>query len=626
MAFAEKFRLISCGVMYIHNFIFNMKRISYFMAYVKEKQMVDDEALIDTVDPAVRQTVQKWLGPQYDEATRKEIMRLMKEDPKGLNDAFYTCLSFGTGGLRGVMGPGSNRMNRYTVQYATQGLANYLKKTVQKNRLRVAIGYDSRHHSKEFAEAAASVLAGNGIEVFLFDGIRPTPLVSFAVRNLGCDAGIMITASHNPPQYNGYKVYWNDGGQVLPPHDKGIVLEAGKIEDLSQVRSSEMTDPKIHLIGKEVDRAYLKAIKQYQLSPELCQKEGAALKILYSSLHGTGIAIVPQVLSEAGFSTVRFVEKQVIADGSFPTTPSPNPEERQALDMGIRQMLAEEDDIFIATDPDCDRLGVVVRHQGEARALTGNQVSAICVDAICKKMPRETFLKAGFVKTIVTTELFRAIVEHFGGHLFDVLPGFKYIAEKIRLWEEDPNGMKFIFGGEESLGYLLGTHARDKDAAIMSAVVAEIALEIKLKGKTLVDYLNDLYAAYGLYYEKPFSLKFEEGKAGKEAQAKILEKFRSSPPRALGGSPVVKMGDLKQGAIITLESGQKESVDLPRADVLLFILKDGSKVVVRPSGTEPKMKIYQLLRQPVGQEISLAQKEAELKAAAIEKEIKEFIK
>jgi len=583
------------------------------MGYVK---MID----IDHVDPAIRANVQKWLGEGYDEATRTEIVRLINEDPKGLTDAFYTNLTFGTGGLRGIMGPGSNRMNRYTVQYATQGLANYLKKTGQKS-LKVAIGYDSRHHSKEFAEASAQVLAGNGIEAFLFEGIRPTPLVSFAVRHLGCAAGIMITASHNPPQYNGYKVYWNDGGQILPPHDKGIIQEVVKIEDMAEVHTCALNDPLIHHIGKEVDEAYLNAIEPYMLNKKLAAEKGATLKILYSSLHGTGIAIVPEVLRRAGFSQVRFVEKQIIADGNFPTTASPNPEEPKALELGMKQLLAEEDDIFIATDPDCDRLGVVVAHKGQAIPLTGNQVSAICVDAICKTMPREAFLKAGFVKTIVTTELFRAIVENYGGHLFDVLPGFKYIAEKIRLWEEDPNGLHFIFGGEESYGYLLGTHARDKDAAIMCAVISEIALKCKQEGKTLIDYLNELYATYGLYYEKPFSLKFEDGKAGKEAQNKILEKFRAAPPATLGGHTIAKIGDLKQGTIITLSTGQKEEVALPRADVLLFILDDGSKIVVRPSGTEPKMKVYLLLRERAN-----AQKEVELKAAAIEKEIRDFIK
>jgi phosphomannomutase len=580
------------------------------------------------LDEAIAQKVKIWLEGDFDLETKHEIEKMVENNPKELIDAFYTNLSFGTGGLRGVMGPGTNRMNIYTVRFATQGLANYLKKCFFDTPTKVAIGYDSRHHSLEFAQNAARVLAGNGIEVFLFDSLRPTPLVSFACRYMQCQAAIMITASHNPPQYNGYKVYWNDGGQVLPPHDKGIIKEAARIEELKQVKLSPSDDPKIHIISKEVDEAYFHEIMKYRLYPELDTKFGSELKILYSNLHGTGVVIVPEALRRWGFPHVDYVEEQKVLDGSFPTTPYPNPEERQALELGIKKMLKEKYDIFIATDPDCDRLGVVVRVGDDVVCLTGNQMGVIAVDAIARTLSHDALSRAAFVKTIVTTDLFRAIVERHGGQCFDVLPGFKYIAEKIRLWESEKGGWKFIFGGEESYGFLLGTSVRDKDAAISSCLISEIALKLKKDGgKTLVDALNALYQSYGYYYEKLFSIKFEESKAGKEAQQNIMKNLRQSPPKTLSGLDVIKIGDLSNQELRDLITGEVTKIDLPKSDVLIFTLEDASKVVVRPSGTEPKMKIYQLLKEAQGMS-SLTEQKARVqkRAQSLEEELRKILK
>jgi phosphomannomutase len=580
------------------------------------------------LDEAIAQKVKIWLEGDFDSATKHEIEKMIETNPKELIDAFYTNLSFGTGGLRGVMGPGTNRMNIYTVRFATQGLANYLKNWFKDIPIRVAIGYDSRHHSVEFAKEAARVLAGNGIDVFLFESLRPTPLVSFALRYKACQAAIMITASHNPPQYNGYKVYWDDGGQVLPPHDKGIIKEASRIEDLKQVKLAPENHAKIHMISKEVDDAYFEEILKYRLYPELDKKSGHELKILYSNLHGTGITIVPEALSRYGFTNVGYVDEQTVLDGSFPTTPSPNPEERQALELGIKKMLKEKYDIFLATDPDCDRIGVVVRVGDDVVLLTGNQMGAIAVDAIARTLSFDTLSRAGFVKTIVTTDLFRAIVERHGGHSFDVLPGFKYIAEKIRLWEKEQGGLHYIFGCEESYGCLLGTHVRDKDAAIACCLASEIALKLKKDGgKTLVDALDELYRSYGYFHEKLFSIKFEDSKAGKEAQQNIMKGLRAKPPEKLLGCAITKIGDLSKQQFRDLETKEEETIDLPKSDVLIFILQDSSKVIVRPSGTEPKMKVYLLLKEVLGSSsLEEVKERVQKRALLLEEELKKIFK
>jgi phosphomannomutase len=512
--------------------------------------------------------VQSWLEGDYDEETKRQIREMT---PEQLQDAFYKRLEFGTGGLRGIMGVGTNRLNIYTVRAATQGLANYLKKE-GKQPLRVLVGYDSRNNSKLFAEEAARVLGANGIEVLLLEELRPVPLISFGCRHKECSAAVLITASHNPPEYNGYKVYWSNGGQVLPPHDVGIIEEVNKITSPDQVKLGPLEPI---WIGDEVDQAYFETTRNLQSYPSQNAKRGAELKVVYSSLHGAGITLVPKSLEGWGFTNLQLVEKQCIPDGDFPTLTSPNPEEPEAMEMGTQQMMAQEADLFIATDPDTDRLGVVVRHDGEAVRLNGNETACLCLHHLCRKA-KGTNLAA--VKTIVTTELFAAIAKHYGVACFDVLTGFKYIGELMDQWETSGEH-EYLFGAEESYGSLLGTHARDKDAVIASSLVCELALDAKLAGETLIDRLESIYKEFGLYREKLISLTFK-GKDGAERMSQLMEQLRTKPPEEIAGVAVTEVQDLLPGG------------PLPPSNVLLFHLEDGTKLVVRPSGTEPKIKLY----------------------------------
>lgn len=571
-------------------------------------------------DEYISQQVDYWLKASFDDATKKEIQRLQREDKKALIDAFYTNLSFGTGGLRGIMGVGPNRMNAYTVGWATQGLANYLKKCFpDDSELRVAIGYDSRNNSKEFALQSAAVLAANGIRAFVFNELRPTPLVSFACRYHHCQAAIMVTASHNPPSYNGYKVYWGDGAQVLPPHDTGIIQEVACLHDPAQIKQVALDDPLIVYMGKEVDEAYLKAIASVMHMPKQASAK-EPVHILYSSLHGTGITLMLDALKQFGFTNVSTVEKQCIPDGNFPTCLRPNPEEKEALALGIAQMMQSDCDLFIATDPDADRVGVVVLHNNEPVILNGNQIAAILAYFICESMPLPE--KAAFVKTIVTTELFREIVEGHAATCFDVLTGFKYIAEKIRIWQDQVDGYHYIFGGEESYGYLFGTHVRDKDAIISASLIARAAQFAKEQGKTLVDLLNQLYLQYGLYVEELVSVNFEESRAGKEAMQKIMNTFREAPPKELAGEKIVRIADLTCGIWTNSSTGTTEQIDLPVSDVLIWELEKGTKIVLRPSGTEPKMKVYLMLKEPKGfSNLEEAKAKIEAKAKQIKSEL-----
>lgn len=548
-------------------------------------------------DLVTQKNVDLWLDGQYDEETKSRIRRLLLEDPKQVLDAFYTNLTFGTGGLRGIMGVGTNRMNFYTVRAATQGLANYILKQPKETDKEhaVFIGYDSRHQSRQFAEETAKVLAGNGIRAYLFKDIRPTPLVSFGCRYKKCLAAIMVTASHNPPEYNGYKVYWSDGAQLVPPHDIGVINEVVKITDPTLVKSvNSLSHPLIELIDTEVDDAYIQAIATLQTNSATNQREGNTLKIVYTSLHGTGITIVPRALKAWGFSTVAYVEPQIIPDGSFPTVKSPNPEEKAALELGIDVVLKTQSDLLVATDPDADRMGVVVNHHGEAVILNGNQICALLLEHVCEALSKQKSLseKAAFIKTIGTTELIQAICDAYHRPCFNVLTGFKYIAEKIREWETMPDGYQFIFGGEESYGYLLGTYSRDKDAVVCSALICELALQAKLQGKTLLDKLYDLYHKYGIYQEKLLSINFGETKEGKEQMTLGMQKLRSSHLKFLLDVPVLAIEDYEASTKFYLESGKTEAITLPVSDVLLYWLADGTKVMVRPSGTEPKVKIY----------------------------------
>ncbi len=579
---------------------------------------------IQKLNPEIQNRVRYWLEKNFDDASKKDIAALIENDQEALVDAFYTTLSFGTGGMRGLMGTGTNRMNIYTVRWATQGLATYILKTVLTGEKSVAIGYDSRHNSKLFAQEAARVLAGNGITVYLFSELRPTPLVSFACRFHHCTAAIMVTASHNPPQYNGYKVYWDDGAQVLPPHDAGIINEVKALNDPDQVKLAPLASPLVHFMAKEVDDAYLNAITPLQLWPKLCQEKGSSLKILYSSLNGTGITMVPAALKRFGFTDLNFVDEQIIPDGDFPTCKKPNPEEKAALQLGINKLLEESCDIFVATDPDCDRLGVVVRHNNTAVALTGNQIICIAAEYICQAKPLPQ--KAAFIKTIVTTELFRHIVEAHKATCFDVLTGFKYIAEKIRQWQSIPGSYEFVFGGEESYGCLLGTVVRDKDAVLSTCLMSEIALFAKQQNKTLVDLLDDIYKRYGMYVEDLVSVDFEETKEGKDKMQAGMQSLRKNPPTHILRNSVIKIADLLESKWRTLATNKIEPIDLPISDVLIYQLDDTSRIVIRPSGTEPRIKIYVLSKESAEKIETLGleavKAEAQTKAAALAKEIK----
>lgn len=551
------------------------------------------------IDKETQKNIDLWLKGDYDDASKNEIRRLQRENPEELLDAFYTHLNFGTGGLRGIMGVGTNRMNAYNVRAATQGLANYiLKQTPKANKHSVVISYDCRLHSREFAEEAAKVLAANNIEVFLYKELRPVALASFGVLYKHCTAGIMVTASHNPPKYNGYKVYWSHGGQVLPPHDKGIIDEVNKITANKMVKKVEqLSHPLIHEVDGEIDAAFIDAIRPLQMHPGDNKSKGKELHVVYTSLHGAGITMVPRALNDWGFTNQTIVDEQKTPDGNFPTLKNPNPEEPEAMRLGIKKLQAVKGDLLLATDPDTDRLGVVVMHNHEPFFFNGNETVCLLAEHLCRSMEvtHSKPPKPMFIKTIVTTELFRKIVEHHGATCLDVLTGFKYIGEKISQWEEDKvnhvTPHHFIFGGEESYGCLLGTQVRDKDAIVTAACVCEAALQMKLQNKTLVDLLYEIYLKYGVYREKLLSLTFE-GKEGVDKMHAMMLHLRQNPPTSIDGIPVVTLEDYLSRTTLHLATGNKEPIILPKSDVLRFWLEDDTKIVVRPSGTEPKIKLY----------------------------------
>lgn len=521
-----------------------------------------------------------WTGEAYDVETRTRVNAMLNGDPKELEDAFYKNLEFGTGGLRGIMGIGTNRMNKYTVGMATQGLANYVRKSFPDQALRVAISYDSRNNSADFACITAGVFAENGFDVFLFDNLRPVPELSFSIRHLQCQVGVMITASHNPKEYNGYKAYWQDGAQLTAPHDKNVIEEVLKITDPSMVRFGTCPHSRIHTIGEDVDRVYLDSILSLTLSPESVARH-RDLKIVYTPLHGSGVRMVPRALRQIGFEKIYSVPEQEISDGNFPTVASPNPEESSALTMAIEVAEREGADLVMATDPDADRVGIAVRDaEGTIRLLNGNQTASLLTYYLLTrwnelgKLNENTYM----VKTIVTTELMRAMADRFGIQMYDVLTGFKYIAEVIR---NNEGKRTFIGGGEESYGFNVGEFVRDKDAVIACVMVAECAAWAADQGLTLYGLLQRIYEEYGLYKESLISLT-KKGKDGLEQIAQMMVDLRNNPPTELAGSKVVKV----------LDYNQPEVTGLPKSNVLRFFAEDGSVVSVRPSGTEPKIKFY----------------------------------
>lgn len=547
-------------------------------------------------DAETQRNLKNWIEGSYDEDTKKEIKRLIKENPKEIFNAFHSTLTFGTGGLRGILGIGSNRMNIYTVGTCIQGLCNYLNTQLQDPGAHsVIIGYDSRHQSREFAEKAALILAGNGIKAFLFKELRPTPLVSYGCRLKHCSAGIMFTASHNPSEYNGCKIFWNDGAQVLPPHDNGIISEINAIEDINQIKSvADLSHPLIEEVGEEIDRSYFEVISRLQNFREDNQSNGEKLQIVYTSLHGAGVTVAPKALAKWGFHNIHFVDSQVILDGNFSTVPSPNPEESAALALGIEKLKEVKGDLLIANDPDGDRVGVAVMHHGQAEILNGNQIAVLLLAHVCESLTLRNKMPANavFMKSIPTTELFTAISNYYQKSCFNVLPGFKHMAEKIRLWEDDPKGRQFIFGAEESCGYMLGTYVRDKDGICISALICEMALQAKLKGQTLIDFLHALYLDYGVYYELTTSLFFPDSKEGKLQMIRCMELLQRRPPKIFLDLEVLIFEDYKRSVRVDLKTHESETLLFPKSDILVFLLSDGSRLVIRPSGTEPKVKIY----------------------------------
>ncbi|MDR1879275.1 MAG: phospho-sugar mutase [Bacteroidales bacterium] len=541
------------------------------------------------MDDKTQRNIAIWLEGQYDEESKACIRHWQKTDKTALEDAFYRDLEFGTGGLRGIMGTGTNRMNKYTVAMATQGLANYLRQVVKEKTPKVAIAYDSRNNSRFFSEVAADVLSANGIMTFLFDDIRPTPELSFAVRHLDCDGGIVITASHNPKEYNGYKVYWSDGGQLVPPHDENVIEEVRKIQTLAEVNFNRNGDL-IDYIGQEIDDVYLSRLKSLSLHPDVIKKH-SRLTIVYSPLHGTGTKIIPRALSAFGFENVCLVKEQAVADGNFPTLISPNPEEPEALYMAIEQAKRLDADLVMATDPDADRTGVAVKNdKGEFVLLNGNMIIAIIAWYICKTKQQEGKIngKQYIVKTIVTSELLTEIANDCNVKIYDVLTGFKYIAEKIKDLEDKE---EFLCAGEESYGYLTGDFVRDKDAVISCCIIAEIAAWAKEQGKSLFSVLTDIYLHLGYYKERLLSLT-REGQNGAEEIRQMMENYRTNPPESICGIKLVGIKDYKLSEAKNLIDNTTEKITLPSSDVLQFFLEDESKITIRPSGTEPKIKFY----------------------------------
>ncbi|MBT3276272.1 MAG: phospho-sugar mutase [Spirochaetales bacterium] len=525
--------------------------------------------------------------PQF----RQELQTLIdNKDEKGIRDRFYTQLAFGTGGLRGVIGAGYNRMNPYMVKRATQGLANYiLKQNFEKPS--AVIAYDSRNFSPEFSESAALVLCANNIRAFLFSSLRPTPELSYAVRVLNASAGIVVTASHNPPEYNGYKVYWSDGGQIVPPHDEGILSEvhgvSGKIE--SMAKQDAVDAGLLTYIDSNIDHDYLDMIDRYLLRPELLSEQAAGTKVVYTPLHGTGAYLVEKIFNRMGVSFVT-VPEQREPDGAFPTVKSPNPEEAAALKMALDLGKIEKADLIMGTDPDADRLGVAVKEGESFLLLSGNQLGSLLCDYIFKTRQETGTLpeKPVLVKTIVTTDLQTRIAESYGAKVYNVLTGFKYIGEKIRQFEETGEG--YVFGGEESYGYLVETEARDKDAISTAALAVELAVYNRSKGKTIIDHLHDIYARFGFFDEILIS-KIFEGEEGKKQIADLMSNLRNNPPNSFGGQRLVELRDYQDGSIIADGVTKREVINLPGSNVLQFQLESGV-FSARPSGTEPKIKFY----------------------------------
>ncbi|MFY0592282.1 phospho-sugar mutase [Roseivirga sp.] len=545
------------------------------------------------IDPAIQQKIDLWLNGPVDEESKRQI-QLMPETE--LIDSFYKDLEFGTGGLRGIMGPGSNRINKYTIGMATQGLANYLLQCFPSEEIKVAIAYDSRNNSKFFAETTAAVFSANGIYVYLFEDLRPTPELSFAIRTLGCKSGVVLTASHNPKEYNGYKAYWDDGGQVIAPHDKNIIKEVQAIDGFSSVKFQK-DDSKIEIIGKEVDEQYVKAVLDLTLAEDVIKRQ-SDLKIVFSPIHGTSITLVPEVLSRKGFNNVTIVEEQATPDGNFPTVVYPNPEEKEAMSMALKKAKAIDADLVMATDPDADRVGIAAKNaQGEFELINGNQAASLLIYYLLVKWQENKKIDGNqmIIKTIVTSDILDSIAADFKVDCPSTLTGFKFIAALIKELE---GKKEFIGGGEESYGYMISDFVRDKDAVASCAMLAEMSAWAKDQGLPVFDLLAEIYTKYGFYLETLISMT-KKGKDGAEEIQNMMSQFRSNPPQLIAGSKVSRICDYAASTEKNLETGETIAIDLPKSNVLQFFLADGSKISARPSGTEPKIKFYISVNEPL---------------------------
>lgn len=538
----------------------------------------------------VKARAEQWLKGNFDEQTKQDVKRMIDENGSELVDSFYKDLEFGTGGLRGIMGAGTNRMNIYTVAKATQGLANYIKKLFPNEKnIKVAVACDCRNNSQLFAETTAKIFSANGFYVYSFESLRPTPELSFAIRELGCKSGVVITASHNPKEYNGYKAYWADGGQLIAPHDENVITEVNKIASNDEVNFNADLN-KIEVLGLDFDQKYIAELKKLSLEPGIIAKH-KDMKIVYTPIHGTGVKLGPMALKAFGFENIINVPEQDVVSGDFPTVISPNPEEKAALTMAIEKAKAVGAELVMATDPDADRVGIVVKNtKGEYVILNGNQTGAVLINYLIKQWQKNGKLKGKeyIVKTIVTTELIKDIADKYKVESFDVLTGFKFIAAQI---EELYGKKQFIGGGEESYGYLAGECVRDKDAIMACALIAEAAAVAKEQGMSLYEQLIDIYTEFGYYKEDLLSVT-KKGKAGADEIKQMMVDFRATPPKEINGSPVVCIKDYELQVENDLVKGSKKAINMPKSDVLQFFTADGSKVSIRPSGTEPKIKFY----------------------------------
>lgn len=578
-----------------------------------------------TVSDSCQKNVNTWLKGNYDQESKNEILELQKNSPEELNERFAQNLSFGTGGLRGLMGIGSNRMNIYTVRAASYGLCKYILRAGIQSSLSVVIGYDSRINSRLYAEESAKVFAQNGVKAYLFKELTPTPLVSFACRYKQCAAAIVITASHNPSAYNGFKAYWSDGAQVLPPHDVGIIEEVSKIQDPASIEVASLQNSLIEEIN--LDTEYIKEMSPLQQYPQSNKEDGKDLKIVYTNLHGSGVNIVPKLLKDWGFSSFQMIEKQKKPDGNFPTVSQPNPEDSAAMQLGIHEMLQSDADILLGTDPDADRMGAIVKHNQGDYILDGNQIACLLLDHIAHSLKEKGKLpkNAAFVTTIVSTELFAKIAKSYGASSFEVLTGFKYIAQLIRDWDKNQEH-EFFFGAEESYGYLTGTKARDKDAVTACALICEAALQAKKKGQTLVDKLYEIYEKHGIHCEKLMSVKFEESLAGHEKMRSIMQELRKNPPHSLNGQALEVIEDYLSGETKNIKEKTSHRIDLPKSNVLILRLADKSRIAIRPSGTEPKVKIYASLCQESSGNVEEGLQILRSKAQALLQSTKELLR